>query len=188
MYEAIVIGASAGGMETIGKLLKLLDGDFKLPIVIVQHLSPSSDDYIISYFNRLGEIKVKEADEKEKLQGGVVYIAPPNYHLLIEKDKTLSLTVEPRVSYARPSIDVLFDSAAEAFRDKLIGIVLTGANSDGSNGLKKIKEFGGLTIVEDPSTAKVEAMPRFALDKVKADYVLRVEDIASKIAELSGGV
>ena len=116
-------------------------------------------------------LTVKEADEKEHLEAGIVYLAPPNYHLMVEKDKTLSLTVDERFNYSRPSIDILFESAAEVFGPQLIGVVLTGANSDGSYGLKTIKAAGGLVVVEDPATAEVKTMPQAALDMLFPDYV-----------------
>lgn len=186
-YKTVVIGASAGGMEALGSILKNLSEDFCAPIIIVQHLSPHSDGFMYKYLDSICSVKVKEAEEKEKIVGGVVYIAPPNYHLLIESDKTLSLTVESKVNYARPSIDVLFESAADAFRDEVIGIILTGANRDGSMGLRKIKDLGGVTIVQDPSTAESEAMPRTAINTVKVDYILKLEEIAMKLSELVGG-
>ncbi len=114
---------------------------------------------MVKHLNDICNINVYEAEEKEKVLPGNAYIAPPNYHLLVEGDETLSLTVEPKVNYARPSIDVLFDSAANVYGSGLIGIILTGANRDGSNGLKRIKELGGITIVQDPRTAKSNAMP-----------------------------
>jgi len=118
-----------------------LDKEFPLPIIIVQHISPETDNYLPSLLDNLKKIKVKEADEKEIPQKGVAYVAPPNYHLLIEGDRSFTLTVGERVNYARPSIDVLFETAAESYLDGLIGIILTGANNDGSQGLKKIKEI-----------------------------------------------
>lgn len=143
-YKAIVIGVSAGGLAALGKILPRLPADYQLPLIIVQHISPDTDNYMISHFSSNAAIKVKEADEKELIKPGVAYFAPPNYHLLIETDFTFSLSVEERVNFSRPSIDVLFESAIDVWRPDLIGILLTGASSDGSKGLRMIKECGGL--------------------------------------------
>lgn len=185
-YEAVVIGASAGGMEALKKLLTVLPKSLAAPIVIVQHLSPHSDNYLTRRLDELCKIHVKEADEKEKIIAGTAYIAPPNYHLLIEQDKTLSLSADVKVNFSRPSIDVLFDSAAEVFRKGLIGIILTGANNDGSKGLKTIRNFGGLAIVQEPESAEVKAMPRAAIEAAGADFILTIDQISNKLIELIG--
>lgn len=185
-YEAIVIGASAGGIEALKKLLTVLPENFGAPIVIVQHLSPHSDNYLTRRLCELCKIHVKEADEKEKIKAGTAYIAPPNYHLLIEQDKTLSLSADSKVNFSRPSIDVLFDSAAEVFRNGLIGIILTGANNDGSKGLKNIRNFGGLAIVQDPESAEASTMPRTAIEAAGADFILTIDEISNKLIELIG--
>jgi two-component system, chemotaxis family, protein-glutamate methylesterase/glutaminase len=176
-YEAVAIGISAGGLTVLKKLLSALPGDFSLSVMIVQHISARSDASWIKALDRLTALDVKEAEEKDAIEKGCVYIAPANYHLLIENDKTISLTVGERVNYARPSIDVLFETAADAFRAKLIGIVMTGANNDGAKGLKTIKEHGGLTIVQDPRTAEVAYMPTAAISIAKPHYILSLEDI-----------
>jgi two-component system chemotaxis response regulator CheB len=185
-YEAVVIGASAGGMEALKKLLAVLPKSFGAPIVIVQHLSPHSDNYLARRLNELCKIHVKEADEKEKITAGTAYIAPPNYHLLIEQDKTMSLSADRKVNFSRPSIDVLFDSAAEVFRKGLIGVILTGANNDGSKGLKNIRKFGGLAIVQEPGSAETSAMPRAAIEAAGADFILTIDQISNKLIELIG--
>jgi len=176
-YDAIVIGASSGGMNAMKVMFPLLPKDFNTPIIMVQHISPRSEGHWIALLNEISNLEIKEADEKELISKGIIYIAPPNYHLLIEKDKTLSLTIDERVNYARPSIDVLFESAAEAYQNKLIGVVLTGSNNDGANGLKRIKESGGLTIVQQPKTAESPFMPASAIDIAAPDYILDLEDI-----------
>ncbi len=186
IYKAVVIGASAGGMETIGSILTKLPSNFAAPIVIVQHLSPESNGYMAKYLNQKCNIIVKEADDKENITPGTAYIAPSNYHLLVEKDGTLSFTVENKVNYARPSIDVLFETAADLYQDTLIGIILTGANSDGSKGLRRIKERGGLVIVQDPETALVQSMPKAAIKETTVDYILSVDKIIDKLIELVG--
>jgi len=186
-YKAVVIGVSAGGMSALGEILPQLPADFPLPVIIVQHLSPQSDNYMIKHFNSMSKITVKEADEKEAILPGNVYFAPPNYHLLVEEDQTFSLSVENRVNYSRPSIDVLFESAIDAYCASLIGIILTGANNDGSKGLKKIKDCGGLTIVQDPETAEVSAMPESAIKLFEPDHILKLKDIAPFLISLLKG-
>lgn len=183
-YEAIVIGVSSGGMNAMKVMFSLLPKDFTIPVIIVQHIGAHSDSQWIKLLNNKSNIPIKESDEKEKIENGNVYIAPPNYHLLIEKDKTFSLTVGERVNYSRPSIDELFESAAEAYADKLIGIVLTGSNNDGTNGLKRIKEYGGLTIAQDPKTAASAYMPASAIAAINPDYVLSLEGITELLITL----
>ncbi len=177
-YEAIVIGSSAGGLNALKVLFSGLDDRFSTPLIIVQHISADSENYLIQILNDIRKLQVKEADEKEHPMPGMAYLAPPNYHLLLEPDRTFTLTIDERVNYARPSIDVLFETAAEAYKDKLIGIILTGANNDGSRGLKKIKEFGGLAIVQDPETAEVESMPRAAIMATTVDHIIPLDEIA----------
>ena len=176
-YEAIVIGVSSGGMNAMKVIFKLLPKDFNIPIIIVQHISPRSENQWIDFLNDKSNLYIKEADEKEKIENGTAYIAPSNYHLLIENDKTFSLTVDERVNFARPSIDVLFESAAEAYKSKLIGVVLTGSNDDGTKGMKRIKEYGGLTIVQDPDTAESSYMPASAIAAMEVDYILPLDGI-----------
>ena len=185
-YKAVVIGTSAGGMEALSRILTKLPLNFAAPILIVQHLSPQSDGYMARRFNEICNVTVKEAHEKEMILPGTVYIAPANYHLLVENDETISLTVDEKVNYARPAVDVLFETASDTYQDGLIGIILTGANSDGSKGLKKIKERGGLAIVQDPHTAVASSMPKAAIKETSVDYVLVVDEIAKKLIELVG--
>ena len=176
-YEAIVIGVSSGGMNAMKVMFSLLPKEFNTPIIIVQHISSQSENLWIRLLNDKSNIYIKEADEKESIEQGKVYIAPPNYHLLIERDKTFSLTIDERVNYARPSIDVLFESAAEAYKSKLIGVILTGSNNDGTNGLKRIQECGGLAIVQNPETSESAYMPASAIAAIQPDYILSLEDI-----------
>ena len=183
-YEAIVIGVSSGGMNAMKVLFSLLPKEFNTPIIIVQHISSQSENLWIRLLNDKSNIYIKEADEKESIEHGKVYIAPPNYHLLIERNKTFSLTVDERVNFARPSIDVLFESAAEAYKNKLIGVILTGSNNDGTNGLKRIKEYGGLTIVQDPATAESSYMPASAIAVVQMDYILTLENIIKLLIKI----
>lgn len=183
-YEAIVIGVSSGGMSALKIISSSLPVNFKLPIIIVQHVSAHSDSHWIKLLSEKSHLNVKEADEKDAIEKGNIYIAPPNYHLLIEKNKTFSLTIDERVNFARPSIDVLFESAAEAYTNKVIGIVLTGSNSDGTKGIKRIKECGGLAIIQDPETAESEHMPKAAIAAIVPDYILPLEDIIKLLIQL----
>jgi two-component system chemotaxis response regulator CheB len=183
-YDAVVIGLSSGGMNAMKIIFSLLPKDFSTPIIIVQHISPRSDNQWIELLNDKINFTIKEADEKEKIKNGTIYIAPANYHLLIEKNKTFSLTIDERVNFARPSIDVLFESAAEAYKNKLIGVVLTGSNHDGAKGIKRIKEYGGLAIVQDPETAESAYMPTSAIAAVKPDYILSLEEITDLLIKI----
>jgi len=183
-YEAIVIGVSSGGMNALKFIFATLPAGFSIPIIIVQHVSPRSDNEWIKVLNENSNLTIKEADEKEKIEQGNVYIAPANYHLLIEEDKTFSLTIDERVNYARPSIDVLFETAAEAYKNKLIGMVLTGSNNDGTLGIKRIKECGGLAIIQDPVTAESSYMPASAIAAIDPDYILSLEEIIELIKKI----
>ncbi|MCK4920839.1 MAG: chemotaxis protein CheB [Bacteroidales bacterium] len=183
-YRAIVIGTSAGGMDALEKIIPKIPGNFSIPIIIVRHLHANTNEFPGYYLIKNSALKVKEADEKESIKKGYAYIAPVNYHLLVDDDETFSLSVDEKVNYSRPSIDVLFQSAAEIYKSQLIGIILTGANKDGAEGLKIIKQYGGLTIVQDPEEAKSEVMPRTALNTCKVDYIFSLKDIADYIIDL----
>ncbi|MBW2202531.1 MAG: chemotaxis protein CheB [Deltaproteobacteria bacterium] len=184
-FECIVIGVSAGGMDALLKILPILPADFPLPVVVVQHLDPhSTDSYFAQYFNERCPIEVREANEREPVMVGNVYFAPPNYHLLIENDKTFSLSSDDKINFSRPSIDVLFESAADVYGQALVGLILTGASSDGAIGLKRIKENGGLTIVQDPKTAESNLMPLSAIQASPVDHILSLQDIPNLLQEL----
>jgi len=184
-YEAIVIGVSSGGMTALKFIFSTLPADFSIPIIIVQHVSARSDNEWIGLLNSKSNLTIKEADEKDKIETGNVYIAPANYHLLIENDKTFSLTIDEHVNFARPSIDVLFESAAEAYKDRLIGVVLTGSNNDGAKGIKRIKELGGMVIIQDPETAESSTMPESAIAVVQPDYILSLEEIVQLLIKIT---
>jgi two-component system chemotaxis response regulator CheB len=183
-FEAVVIGSSAGGIKALSTVLAALPKEFPLPIIIVQHLHPDSDSYLAQILSTKCELKVKQADEKETIAEGVVYIAPPNYHLLVEEDRSFSLSIEGPVNFARPSVDVLFETAVYAYRNKIIGIILTGANNDGHHGVKKIKQIGGYVIVQEPTTAEADAMPRAAIAATKVDKILSLEQIGPYLLQL----
>lgn len=182
--DAVVIGVSAGGLAALSQLLPSLKKDFPASVVVVQHQRSDADSFMAEHLDKLSRLKVVEAEDKELLQPGTVYIAPANYHLLVERECSLALSVDERVNYSRPSIDVLFESAAKVFFHHLVGVVLTGANDDGTKGLGWIKKMGGLVIVQNPETAEVDIMPKSALARVDADYILDIEEIAACLNKL----
>lgn len=184
--EAIVIGTSAGGLSVLTEILQSLPSDYNLPIIIVQHRSKDERELLEKILSEKCKIKVSQAEEKEEIKNGNVYFAPPNYHLLIEKNFTFSLTNDPLVNYSRPSIDVLFQTAANAYKDKLTGIVLTGANGDGSNGVRMIKDNGGVTIAQDPETAEFDSMPMEAIATGCIDYIMSLIEIKEYILSKNG--
>ena len=176
-YEAIVIGGSAGSYDPIQIILSSLHQHFACPIMVVMHLNRNQDGTIANDLNKQCKIEVKENIERKHPAPGVVYFAPANYHLLIEKDKTLALSTAPPVNFSRPSIDELFETAAEAYGPNLMGILLSGANSDGCRGLKKIKDRGGFSIVQAPADAKINYMPKKSLELTQVDLVLPPKQI-----------
>jgi len=184
-FDAIVIGGSAGAIAALTTLLPCLPQNYQIPLVIVLHLHPLQDRYFLQHFNKLCTLHIKEADEKESIQAGYIYFAPPNYHLLIENDKTFSLSIDEKVNYTRPSIDVLFESAANVYGPRLAAIILTGANNDGAEGLRLIQDRGGLTIVQDPKSAESPYMPAAALRMTTPDFVLGLEEIGHWLANLA---
>ena len=177
-YRAIVMGCSAGGFDALERVLRKIDRDFQIPIAVVQHVSPDFQNNIACLLNSRVDINIKAAEEKEKLCRGNVYIAPRDYHLLVEDDETFSLSMEPHVNFSRPSVDPLFESAADVYRESLIGIILTGSNHDGSEGLKRIKNLGGMSIVQNPDSAYAFEMPRAAIETAGADYILELDEIS----------
>lgn len=184
-YEAVVIGGSMGGLDAVCRILGCMPSDVGMAIIIVLHRLKDTRSPLVELVSNKTKLQVKEADEKEMIQPGYVYFAPANYHLLIEKDKTLSLDVSERVNYSRPSIDVTFESAADAFKSKVAGVILTGANNDGSKGLKAISDKGGLSVVQSPDDAACAVMPQAAIRSTKVDHILSLEDICKFLVELS---
>ncbi|MBN2614119.1 MAG: chemotaxis protein CheB [Bacteroidales bacterium] len=184
-YEAIVMGTSAGGLSALKKMLPGFPADFPCPVLVVQHISPQSDSYLIKMLDELCPMKVKEAVDTEQIESGTIYFAPPDYHLLVETDRSMSLTVDEKVNYSRPSIDVLFETAAEAYGENLIGIILTGANADGAVGLLKIKNYGGYTMVQDPNDAENAVMPEKAMRMVLPDQVLTIDEMVPFLLKMN---
>lgn len=168
-------------MNALTQLFKAIPADYEIPILVVQHRLKSKDNYFITYYDEFTRINVMEAEEKCAIAAGNIYFAPADYHLLVEEDKTVSLTVDERVNFSRPSIDVLFESASEVYAAGLIGILLTGANNDGAAGLRTIQKNGGLAIVQNPQEAEFPAMPQSALDIMEADFAGTLEEIASYV-------
>ncbi|RUR73606.1 chemotaxis protein CheB [Chlorogloeopsis fritschii PCC 9212] len=183
-FKLIAIGTSFGGLNALQVILSDLPENFPVPIAVVQHRHKDSDCRLRALLQNYTNLSVKEAEDKEEILPGSVYLAPADYHLLIEnKDKTVSyayftLSTDAPVTYARPSIDVLFETAADAYAEKVIGVLLTGANQDGVQGLAKIKARGGLTIAEEPSTAFCPVMPAAAITAGVVDKILPLEYIA----------
>jgi two-component system chemotaxis response regulator CheB len=182
--EAVVVGASAGGFQALMRLLPRLPAGYPLPIAIVVHLPDHLDSRLAELVGHRIALPSREARDKEPIEAGTVYFAPPGYHLLVETDRTFSLSCEDRVSHARPSIDVLMLSAADAYGPALCGIVLTGANDDGADGLAGIRIAGGLTVVQDPQEAESSAMPLAALRRAEPDLVASLEDIGHLLLAL----
>ena len=182
--EAVVIGTSAGGLAALSVLVAGLEATFRLPLLVVQHIPSGVPTQLAEIFRRKTGLHVKEADEKERVRGGTLYFAAPGYHLLVEQDTSLSLSQDDSVHFSRPSIDVLFESAADAWGERVAGILLTGANEDGAAGLEAIHRAGGLTIVQDPDEAEVDSMPRAALQRFAPDYILPLRDIHRLLREL----
>lgn len=183
-YSAVVIGASAGGLNALTRILEKLPVDFPLPVMIVQHRSKDERGLLEEILQEKCMIKVRQAEEKEMIKGGTVYIAPPDYHLLVEYDRTFSLTTDEKVNFSRPSIDVLFETAADVYRKNLVGIVLTGANSDGRRGIEAIRRYNGHTIAQDPAEAEFPAMPQASINSGAVKSVLSLDQIKEFLLSL----
>ena len=183
--ESVVIGASAGGVEALAVLLPALPATFRPSLFIVQHLPRERPSLLVEIFARRCARPVREAEDKEPVEPGTVYFAPPDYHMLLEKNRQIALSADEPVHYSRPSIDVLFESAADVYGEHLLGIILTGANEDGAAGLHAIHQAGGVTVVQQPDSAKVPLMIVSALQRGPADYVLSLPEIAQLLGTLA---
>ena len=181
MRRTIVVGGSAGGLCALRAMLGSLPKHLSTPIVAVLHQRPSSDSAMAEILAATCSLDIKLAEDKEPMATSTVYLAPPGYHLLIENDLSFSLSLDPRVSFARPSIDVLFESAADAIGPLLTGVLLSGANQDGCAGLLRIRRLGGRTIVQSPDTAEAPAMPLAAIQAGAAELVLPLDHIAPQL-------
>lgn len=181
----VLIGTSLGGLEALAAVLGALSSSFPWPVVIVQHRSAEdSGNTLTAILQHRCALPVCEAEDKDPILGGRVYVAPSDYHLLVERD-TFALSTEARVSLARPSIDVLFDSAAASFDGQLVGVVLTGASFDGARGAARVKAVGGVVLVQDPRTAESPVMPEAAIAAVNVDAVLPLAAIGERLNRLA---
>ncbi len=183
-YSVVVLGCSWGGLSAMSTLLGALPEDFRLPVIIVQHRSKDSDNLLARLLQYVTPLTVVEAEDKDQIEPGHVYIAPPDYHLMVDGTQ-IELTVDAPVRFSRPSIDVTFISAAESYGSEVIGVILTGANEDGALGLRRIVDLGGFAIVQTPDTAEVPLMPQAALRSTPGAEVLPIDAIARRLAELS---
>lgn len=183
-FEAIVIGASAGGISALLALLVSLPAHFRIPIIIVLHMPDTRESRLVEVFQHHMEITVMLAEDKDRIQERRVYFAGPGYHLSIERDRSFSISCEEPLHFSRPSIDILMCSAADVYGTRLIGILLTGANQDGAIGMKSIHAAGGVTIIQDPAQAEIAVMPQSALHLFAPDYILPLEDIQALIFKL----
>src|SRR5216684_8623954 len=180
--ELIVVGCSLGGMRALEIILNILPKYIFVPIAVVQHLHRKSDEGLPAFLRRATHMHIVDAEDKQWIQPGKVYLAPADYHLLVEKGE-FNLSVDDAVRHSRPSVDVLFESAADAYGPALIGIVLTGANEDGSRGARRIKQRGGIVIAQDPKTAEAPTMPAGVIATGIVDQILRLEEIAAFLVE-----
>jgi len=182
--EAIVVGASAGGVEALLSIFGNLPKGFGLPIIAVLHLPDERRSQLAEVFARRVSMPVVEARDKELIEPGTIYFAGPGYHLSVEHDCSLSLSQEDRVHHSRPAIDYLFESAADTYGKGLLAILLTGANQDGAQGLLHVQHHGGITVVQDPAEARVAVMPRAALALHTPDHILTLSRIGDLLASL----
>ena len=183
-YSVVAIGTSWGGLAALTKLLGDLPTDFGIPVVVVQHRSKDSEKLLVQLLQDVTDMKVGEIEDKDPLTPGMVHVAPANYHVLIEEGYA-SLTIEEPVRFSRPSIDVMFSSAADTYGAAAIGVVLTGANEDGARGLAHIVKRGGLALVQDPKTAEIPIMPQAAIRVVPSAEVLSLETLGPRLIALS---
>jgi two-component system chemotaxis response regulator CheB len=184
MRKALIIGGSAGSLDVLLKVLPELSTNLPFPIIIIVHRKQGMDSLLTDLLANRTALPVKEADEKEHIKDGTVYICPSDYHLLFEKDFTFSLDYSEKINYSRPSIDVSFHSAAEVFKEGLTCLLLSGSNSDGVNGLISAKRYGARTWVQDPKSAQVTYMPEQAIAKAEVTAVLQIENMANQINNL----
>lgn len=184
LYDLIVIGGSAGSLDVILKLVPRLHAAFTVPILLVLHRNKTNENRLINLLSNKTHLRVKEAEEKEQIAAGTIYIAPPDYHLLIEKDRSFSLDASEKVHHSRPSIDITFESAAMVYGEALVSILLSGANADGAEGLKTVQESGGVTVVQTPESAEQPFMPKQAMNLFTVDLVLDPDEIAVILNEL----
>jgi two-component system chemotaxis response regulator CheB len=183
-YATVVVGASAGGVEALTTILGMLPADFPLPILVVQHLHASDDGRLAAHLGDSTALTLLEPRDKEAVLPGHVYVAPANYHMLVERNGTIALSVDDRVNWSRPSIDVLFESASRVWGARLIAVILSGANHDGAEGMRAVKSLGGLVVAQDPASAEHAVMPLAAIGAAQIETVLPPCGIAELLIEL----
>ncbi|NJO03625.1 MAG: chemotaxis protein CheB [Bacteroidia bacterium] len=183
-YRAIVIGGSAGSFQVISKILSTLPADFELPIIMCLHRLRHVRNGFVEALNIKSTINIQEPVDKETIKKGKIYLAPANYHLSVELGNTFALTTEELVNNSRPSIDIMLQTAAYAYRQRLVGILLSGANKDGAYGMKQISDKGGLTVVQDPQDCLIDTMPSSAMQVTNIDYVLKINEIVDFLLQL----
>jgi two-component system chemotaxis response regulator CheB len=183
-HKTIVIGGSAGSLSMVLRIIPLLQKEMDVSVLIVMHRMATTEEVLLDVLDSKTSFEVKEVEDKDELRPGVIYIAPADYHVLLEKDRSLTLDDSEKVNFSRPSIDVTFESAADVCGTSLVCVLLSGANADGVAGLKRVKEKGGCVIIQDPATADFPFMPQKATELVKADLLLTENDIAKIVAFL----
>ncbi len=179
--EALVVGASAGAVEALNQLLPVVPQDARIPIVVVVHLPPNRPSLLPEVFASRCQARVREPEDKEPLTPGSIWFAPSNYHLLLEADRRFAFSTDLPVNFSRPSIDVLFESAADVFAETLCCLVLTGANEDGARGASSVRRQGGLVIVQDPESAEAKEMPKAAISRANPQIIATLPEIAALI-------
>ncbi len=190
LFDVVALATSAGGLNALTQILVTLPVDFPAAITIVQHLDPHHRSLLAPILNRCTRLLVKQAETGDYLQAGTVYIAPPNWHLLVKPDGTLALTQTERVNFTRPAADVLFESVAESFKERAIAVILTGMGHDGAAGIQKVKQMGGIPIAQNQDTAEFFSMPSAAIKTKAIDFILPLNQITSTLVKLvrTGGV
>jgi two-component system, chemotaxis family, protein-glutamate methylesterase/glutaminase len=183
-YKVVVVGGSAGSLDIILKIISNADATGSILYIIVIHRKNDTNSMLTGLFSSRTKLKVKEVEDKDYILPGHIYIAPPDYHLLLENENTFSLDASEKIYFSRPSIDVTFESVAEIFGASVIGVLLSGANADGAHGLSTIHQAGGFTIVQDPESAEADYMPRQAIDKLKPDIIINADKIPDFLKKL----
>lgn len=183
-FWAVAIGTSWGGLNALRTIFNGLTNPACPPIFVVQHRHRTADNLLIPLLQQMTTLRVREVENNEQILPATIYLAPPDYHLLVETNLSLSLSIDARIHFSRPAIDVLFETAADAYTNHLVGILLTGSNQDGTNGLRKIKQRGGYTIAQDPTTAEADLMPRTAIETKVIHKVMTLDQIATFLQRL----
>lgn len=188
-FDIVAIAVSADGLKALSQIFSTLSADFPVPIVLVKHLAAEYRSYLAEILGRTTSLTVKQAEDGEEIHRGAIYIAAPNYHLVVKRG-SLALTQTAKIHFSRPSADVLFQSVAESYKERSLAVVLTGGDSDGAQGVQAIKKMGGVVIAQDRETSKVFGMPAAAIATGCVDYILPLNEIAGAIANLvmTGGI